>query len=92
MDHQKQRLRNLYRWRYQKAQEIDRAPFLILDDRLMMTLAQAEIDPTDSGTVPDKSQCGAFCRYVNELIPIPAGPAAGLNKTGCPVFNYPLPP
>ena len=69
-DHQKLRLKNLYRWRFHKAQEIDRAPFLILDDRLMMTLAQAEIDLTESNAIPDKSQCGAFCRYVNELIPI----------------------
>ncbi len=69
-DHQKLRLRNLYSWRYQKAQEIDRAPFLILDDRLMMTLAQAEIDLTESSAISDKSHYGAFCRYVDELIPI----------------------
>ncbi|MBN1546562.1 MAG: ribonuclease D [Syntrophaceae bacterium] len=69
VDYQKQRLRNLYRWRYEKAREIDRAPFLVLDDRLMMILAQAEIDLMESA-VPDKSRCGAFCRYVNELIPI----------------------
>ena len=36
----------------------------------MMTLAQAEIDLTESSTISDKSHCGAFCRYVNELIPI----------------------
>jgi len=70
LDYQKLRLRNLYSWRYQKAQEIDRAPFLILDDRLMMILAQAEIDLTESSVISDKSHCGAFCRYVNELIPI----------------------
>lgn len=69
-DYQKQRLRNLYNWRYHKAQEIDRAPFLILDDRLLMTLAQAEIDLTDQTTMPRKTLCGAFCRYVNELIPL----------------------
>jgi ribonuclease D len=69
-DYQRQRLRNLYSWRYHKAQEIDRAPFLILDDRLLMTLAQAEIDLTDQTAIPQKTLCGAFCRYVNELLPI----------------------
>lgn len=70
LDYQKLRLRNLYSWRYHKAQEIDRAPFLILDDRLMMSLAQAEIDLTDQTPIPQKTICGAFCRYMNELIPI----------------------
>jgi len=69
-DHQKQRLKNLYSWRYHKAQEIDRAPFLIMDDRLLMSLARLEVDLAENPAISQKSLCGAFCKYLNEVLPI----------------------
>ncbi len=69
-DHQKQRLKNLYSWRYHKAREIDRAPFLIMDDRLLMSLVRMDLDPAESTAISQKSLCGSFCRYLNEVLPI----------------------
>jgi ribonuclease D len=39
---QKERLRNLFRWRFEKAQEIDRALFMIVPDQQLVTLAKME--------------------------------------------------
>jgi ribonuclease D len=39
---QKERLRRLFRWRFEKAQEIDRAPFMILSDQHLVALARLE--------------------------------------------------
>lgn len=39
---QKDRLRGLFRWRFEKAQEIDRAPFMILPDQHLVGLARLE--------------------------------------------------
>jgi len=69
-DQQKQRLRNLYAWRYRKAQETDRAPFLILDDRGLMSLARAEIGLENASGFAERPTCSAFCRYFHELLPI----------------------
>lgn len=39
---QKERVRGLFRWRFEKAQEIDRAPFMILPDQLLVGLSRLE--------------------------------------------------
>ncbi len=39
---QKERLRKLFRWRFEKAREIDRAPFMILSDQHLVALARLE--------------------------------------------------
>jgi len=39
---QKERLRRLFRWRFEKAQEIDRAAFMILSDQHLVALARLE--------------------------------------------------
>jgi ribonuclease D len=39
---QKERLRELFRWRFEKAQEIDRALFMILSDQQLVALARLE--------------------------------------------------
>jgi ribonuclease D len=39
---QKERARGLFRWRFEKAQEIDRAPFMILPDQHLVGLARIE--------------------------------------------------
>jgi ribonuclease D len=69
-EHEKHRLRNLYNWRYHKAQEIDLAPFLLLNDRLLMALARAEIDLTDPIAISQKTTCSTCFKYLNELIPL----------------------
>ena len=78
-DYQRQRLRNLYSWRYHKAQEIDRAPFLILDDRLLMTLAQAEIDLTDQTTNPPEDALRRFLPVCKRTAPDSSGTAPTLS-------------
>ncbi len=42
---QKERLRRLFRWRFEKAQEIDRALFMIVSDQHLVALARLE-DPS----------------------------------------------
>ena len=39
---QKERLRRLFRWRFEKAQEINRAPFMLLSDQQLVALARLE--------------------------------------------------
>lgn len=39
---QKERLRGLFRWRFEKAQETNRAPFMILPDQLLVGLSKLE--------------------------------------------------
>jgi ribonuclease D len=45
---QKERLRELFRWRFEKAKEIDRAPFMILSDQHLVALARLENASRDS--------------------------------------------
>jgi ribonuclease D len=45
---QKERLRRLFRWRFQKAQEIDRALFMIVSDQHLVGLARLEQASLDS--------------------------------------------
>jgi len=40
---QKERARELFRWRFEKAQEIDRAPFMILPDHHLIGLASLDL-------------------------------------------------
>ncbi|MDA8123856.1 MAG: ribonuclease D [Deltaproteobacteria bacterium] len=39
---QKDRLRRLFRWRFEKGQELDRAPFMVLADQQLVALAKLE--------------------------------------------------
>ena len=67
---QREKVRRLYRWRFEKGQEIDRAPFMILADPQLVALARLE-EPTaaalaDSGILkPDKGS-----RFGEELLAI----------------------
>ncbi|HRR39732.1 MAG TPA: ribonuclease D, partial [Syntrophales bacterium] len=45
---QKERLRGLFRWRFEKAQAIDRAPFMILSDHHLVGLAKLEVPSLDA--------------------------------------------
>jgi ribonuclease D len=45
---QKERLRKLFRWRFEKAQEIDRALFMIVPDQHLVALARLEQASLDS--------------------------------------------
>jgi ribonuclease D len=45
---QKERLRRLFRWRFEKAQEIDRALFMIVSDQHLVALARLEQPSLDS--------------------------------------------
>ena len=45
---QKERLRKLFRWRFEKAQEIDRALFMIISDHHLVALARLEQVSLDS--------------------------------------------
>jgi ribonuclease D len=45
---QKERARGLFRWRFEKAQEIDRAPFMILADPHLVGLARLEAPSLDA--------------------------------------------
>jgi ribonuclease D len=44
---QQRRLKKLYRWRFETAKRTDIAPFLILSDRTMVELSQAEVDTVE---------------------------------------------
>ncbi len=52
---QKERLRKLFRWRFEKAQEIDRAAFMILSDQQLVALARLEISPPKPSPPPATS-------------------------------------
>lgn len=65
---QREKVRRLYRWRFEKGQEIDRAPFMILADPQLVALARIEAPSlaalTGTGILkPDKG-----VRFGGELI------------------------
>ncbi|MDR2861153.1 MAG: ribonuclease D [Syntrophobacterales bacterium] len=66
-EHQKQRLRRLYRWRHDKARSTDRAAFMIVQDELLLDIAR--LDP--AAPLPsDQVISRIFSQYFHELMPI----------------------
>ena len=66
-DHQKRRLKRLYRWRHDKARTTDRAAFMIAKDELLLAIAR--LDPAMS-LPSDQAFSRVFSRYLHELIPL----------------------
>jgi ribonuclease D len=67
---QKDRLRRLFRWRFEKGQELDRAPFMIMTDQHLSGLARMETVPPAAAAVaavlpPDKAH-----RFGPELLAV----------------------
>jgi ribonuclease D len=67
---QKERLRKLFRWRFEKAQEIDRALFMIVPDQQLVALARLEQASLDAmggvGLLPPET----VQRYGAELLAV----------------------
>jgi len=71
---EKERLKLLYRWRFQKAKDSNRAIFMICSDQELLRIAAATLSSpvsliTGAGLSPDKVQ-----RYGRELLDVLAGP------------------
>jgi ribonuclease D len=66
-EHQKRRLKRLYRWRHDKARATDRAAFMIANDALLLDIARLE----PAMALPaDQTLSRIFPQYLQELIPI----------------------
>jgi ribonuclease D len=63
---EKERLARLYRWRFEKGREIDRAPFMVLADPQLVALARLE-NPS-SGTVTGLLSAEKAHRFGPELL------------------------
>ncbi len=67
---QKEHLRRLFRWRFEKAQEIDRALFMILTDQHLVDLSRLENPSLDSLTGPGLLSPEKAHRFGPELLAI----------------------
>ena len=65
---QKDRLRRLFRWRFEKGQTLDRAPFMILNDRQLVDLAKLEASPLGAAAVAAVLSPEAARRFGHELL------------------------
>jgi ribonuclease D len=67
---QKERLRNLFRWRFEKAREIDRAPFMILSDQHLVDLARFEKPSLETVATAGRFSAEKMHRFGAELLTI----------------------
>ena len=67
---QKERLRRLFRWRFEKAQEIDRAAFMILSDQHLVALARLENPSPETVAVASHLPAGQEHRFGVELLTV----------------------
>ncbi len=67
---QKERVRKLFRWRFEKAQETNRAPFMLLPDQQIVGLARLENPSPDAMTGPGLLTPETARRFGGELIEI----------------------
>jgi ribonuclease D len=68
--HQKQSLKDLYAWRYQKAKKMNRAVFMILSDQDLIELCKSEPDSVDDLKVLGELSCAKVNCYGDEIIKI----------------------
>ena len=66
----KERVRRLFRWRFEKAQEIDRAPFMILSDQQLVGLAKLDEASLDAMTGSGLLEANKANRFGAELLEI----------------------
>lgn len=67
---QKERLRRLFRWRFEKAQETNRAPFMLLSDQQLVGLSRLENASLDAMTGPGLPTPDTVRRFGGELLEI----------------------
>jgi len=67
---QKDRLRRLFRWRFEKSREINRAPFMVLPDQHLLGLAMLEDAVPGALTAPGLLSPEKAARFGAELIGI----------------------
>jgi ribonuclease D len=67
---QKERLRLLYRWRFEKAKEINRACFMLLPDLPLVALARLDAASPQTMTGPGLLSVDGFHRFGPEIIKI----------------------
>jgi ribonuclease D len=67
---QKERLRLLYRWRFEKATEINRACFMLLPDSQLVTLARLEAASLQTLAVPGLLSADGLNRFGPEILKI----------------------
>ncbi|MBE0557961.1 MAG: HRDC domain-containing protein, partial [Proteobacteria bacterium] len=67
---QKERLRRLFRWRFDKAQEIDRAAFMIVSDQQLVALARLEDPSAETIAAACHLPAGQEHRFGSELLEI----------------------
>lgn len=66
--HQKQSLKDLYAWRYQKAKKMNRAVFMILSDQDLIDLCRDEPDSVEDLKALGKLSCERVKCYGDEII------------------------
>ena len=67
---QKERLRRLFRWRFEKSREINRAPFMVLPDQHLLGLAMIEDAAPGALTAPGLLTPEKAARFGAELLNI----------------------
>jgi ribonuclease D len=67
---QKERLRLLYRWRFDKAKEINRACFMLLPDSLLVVLARLETPSLQTMTGPGLLSADSAHRFGHAILEI----------------------
>ncbi|MBU2226583.1 MAG: ribonuclease D [Proteobacteria bacterium] len=67
---QKERLRSLFRWRFEKSREINRAPFMLLPDQHLLGLARIENAAPGALTAPGLLTPEKATRFGAELLGI----------------------
>ncbi|MCX5838156.1 MAG: ribonuclease D [Deltaproteobacteria bacterium] len=67
---QKERLRRLYRWRFEKAEEINRACFMLLPDPQLAALARLEAASLQTMTGPGLLSADGLNRFGPEILKI----------------------